>query len=541
MNGAFRQARLSSRINSDAAIPARASVRSDPRHESCDAGPWWPPRIGPRVTRLVAAMLLAGLLGTGCATNPVTGYPILTLLSTKQEAELGEKAAQQLAQSIGLVPDAVLTDYVRAIGNRLANVSPRTDVAYTFHVVEMPEPTAFALPGGYVYVSRGALLLFNSEDELAGVLGHEIGHVAARHGVRRMTLEAPFALAGTIVASTAGLISPRLGRALSAVPRLVGSALLHLYSQRQENDADEIGVRLAALAGWNPGGLLSALRQLERGQELQAGAPRRAGFFDSHPRTPDRIERMKQVVRDTPWTAQPPVAPSHDAFLGKFEGLVVGPASAADQARPGNLFLHPDLAIALTFPGGWTLTSTQEGVEGTAADGTALIALTVVGAGNDPMEPLRAIEEEGHSKVLEKGRRLTIAARPAARLVLELPTKEGPVAVDFTWIAYRDTVYQIAGICPAQAYRKHEPLFTETAGTFRSVTAEERASTFVTRLRIVEARDGDTVESLAARINGAWSARQIAIANGLDDPAVPLAQGRLMKVTVREPYIGFGR
>jgi len=495
----------------------------------------------PPVMRLVAAILLAGLLGTGCAINPVTGFPIATLLSTKQEAELGEKAAQQLAQSIGLVPDADLTDYVEAIGNRLAKESPRTDVAYTFHVVEMAEPTAFALPGGYIYVSRGALLMLNSEAELAGVLGHEIGHVAARHGVRRMTLEAPFALAGAIMASAGGIISPRLGRALSAVPRLVGSALIHLYSQKQENDADKIGVKLAAMAGWNPGGLVSALRQLERGQELLAGAPRKAGFFDSHPTTPDRVARMERLAHDTPWTAQPPVASSHDAFLAKFEGLVVGPASAADQAREGNLFLHPDLAIALTFPEGWILTNTQEGVEGTATDGTALIALTVVGTGNDPMEPLRAIEKEGRSKVLEKGRRLTIAARPAARLVLELPTKEGPVAVDFTWIAYRNTVYQIAGICPAHAYRQHEPLFTETAGTFRSVTAEERASTYVTRLRIVEAKDGETVESLAARIGGAWSARQIAVANGLDDPAVLLAQGRLMKMAVREPYIGFGR
>ncbi len=493
------------------------------------------------MTRLVAALLLAGLLGTGCATNPVTGYPIFTLLSTKQEAELGEKSAEQLAQSVGLVRDAELTHYVQAIGNRLADVSPRRDVAYTFHVVEMAEPTAFALPGGYVYVSRGALLLLNSEDELAGVLGHEVGHVAARHGVRRMTLAAPFALAGSIASSAGGMISPRLGRALSAVPRLLGSALLLPYSREQENDADKIGAQLAAKAGWNPDGLVTGLRQLERGQELLAGAPRKAGFFDSHPKTPDRVARLEQVVRDMPWTAQPPVAPSHDAFLAKFEGLVVGPASASAQARKGNLFLHPDLAIALTLPEGWLLTDTEEGVQATAADGTALIALTVVGTGNDPMEPLRAIEKEGHPKVLEKARRLTLAARPAARLVLELPTKEGPVAVDFTWIAYRDTVYQIAGVCPVHAYRQYEPLFTETAGTFRSVTAEERAGTYVTRLRIVPAKDGETVEGLAGRIGGTWSAKQVAVANGLDGPAALLAEGQLMKVAIREPYIGFGR
>ncbi len=495
----------------------------------------------PALARLVAALLLAGLIGTGCATNPVTGYPIFTLLSTKQEAELGEKSAQQLAQSIGLVPDTDLTGYVQAVGHRLAKESPRTDVAYTFHVVEMAEPTAFALPGGYIYVSRGIFLLLNSEEELAGVLGHEIGHVAARHGVRRMTLAAPFTLAGAIVDSVAGIISPRLGRALSAVPRVMGSALLHLYSQDQEYDADEIGVKLTAKAGWNPGGLVTALQQLERGEELLAGAPRKAGFFDSHPKTPDRMARLMQIKQHTPWTAQPPVAQSPDAFLARLDGLVVGPAVAESHARKDNLFLHPDMAIALTFPRDWILTYTEEGVEATATDGTAILALTVVGPGNDPMEPLRAIEKEGRAKVLEKARRVTVAARPATRLVLELQTKDGPMAVDFTWIAYRNRLYQIVGICPVHTYRQHEPLFTETAGTFRSVTAEERASTHVTRLRTVPARKGETVGALVARIGGTWSAKQVAIANGLDDPAAPLAEGQLMKMAFREPYVGFGR
>jgi predicted Zn-dependent protease len=126
-----------------------------------------------------AAVGLVGLVAGGCAVNPVSGRPEVTLVSEARERELGEDEARRVAETIGLLDDAVLVAYVRAVGERLARGAPRTDVRYTFEVVDTEQPDAFALPGGHVYVSRGLLALTNSEDELAGVLGHEIGHVAA--------------------------------------------------------------------------------------------------------------------------------------------------------------------------------------------------------------------------------------------------------------------------------------------------------------------------------------------------------------------------
>ncbi len=123
----------------------------------------------------------------GCAVNPVTGRRELVFMSPAREAALGAQAAAEVEAGIGLLDDPALTAYVSELGERLARHSPRRNVTYRFYVADMPEPNAFALPGGYIYVSRGLLALANSEDELANVIGHEIGHVAARHAAQRET------------------------------------------------------------------------------------------------------------------------------------------------------------------------------------------------------------------------------------------------------------------------------------------------------------------------------------------------------------------
>src|SRR6185369_12916072 len=204
--------------------------------------------------RVLAGALLL-VIGGGCAVNPVSGRPEVTLVSEAKEQELGDAEAKNVAATMGLVDDPRLTGYVRAIGDRLAKFSPRTDVAYTFYIVDMPEPNAFALPGGYVYVSRGLLALTNSEDELAGVLGHEIAHVAARHAVRRVTRAAPLAIVTGLGAALTGIVSPTLGDLVGGVGGFAGALVLAPYSRGQENEADRLGQEFSAAAGWDPAGL----------------------------------------------------------------------------------------------------------------------------------------------------------------------------------------------------------------------------------------------------------------------------------------------
>lgn len=141
----------------------------------------------------------------GCAVNPVTGSHEIVLMSVEGEKQLGEENARQVAEQMGIFDNPELVSYIQSIGQRQAEKSPYQDVNYQFQIVDLEEPNAFALPGGYVYVSRGLLLLLNSEDELAGVIGHEIGHVAARHSVQRLTRAAPIGLVTGITSAAVGI------------------------------------------------------------------------------------------------------------------------------------------------------------------------------------------------------------------------------------------------------------------------------------------------------------------------------------------------
>src|SRR5205823_2494370 len=211
--------------------------------------------------------------------------------------ELGEAGARRVAETMGILEDPALSAYVRAVGERLAQFSPRTDVTYTFQIVDMEEPNAFALPGGYVYVTRGLLVLVNSEDELAGVLGHEIGHVAARHSVQQVSRAAPFAILTGIAAGVTGLASPLLGHVVGGIGGLASGAVLAPFSRDQEREADRVGQQLSAAAGWDPGAMSSFLKTLEREEGLGGNRPRRFAFLATHPSTPERIANTASYAR----------------------------------------------------------------------------------------------------------------------------------------------------------------------------------------------------------------------------------------------------
>ena len=184
------------------------------------------------VRSLPRAALLLALLTHGCVVNPATGERELILMSPQREAELGREAAGQVAKQIGLVEDPALVAYVRAIGARLARLSPRTDVPYRFYIADMPEVNAFALPGGYIYVSRALLALTNSEDELANVIGHELAHVAARHAAQRETRAVGVGLLSMLGAIAAGALGgAEAAQVAGQIGQVAGAGLIASYSR----------------------------------------------------------------------------------------------------------------------------------------------------------------------------------------------------------------------------------------------------------------------------------------------------------------------
>jgi predicted Zn-dependent protease len=434
---------------------------------------------------------------------------------------------------MGLYDDPALVPYVRSVGERLAAVSPRRDLAYSFQVVDMQEPNAFALPGGYIYVSRGLLALLNDEDELAGVIGHEIGHVAAKHAVRTVSRAAPLSILTGIGAAVTGIVSPVLGSVVGGVGGLAGALVLAPYSRGQEEEADRLGQEMAARAGWDPAGISRSLNALEREEALHRDAPRSNSFFATHPPLPRRVAETEARARTLQRNAAAGPRATPEQFLRRLDGLAVGPR-AGDGVFEGPLFLHPGFGFHVRFPAGWRTVNERSVVAAIAPDESAVLALQLAATSGGPEAALRAFEQQSGVDLTRSAERTTIGDLPAVRAGGVAHTRDGPLAVEITWIALGGKVYRITGMTSPASLEAKRPVFRETAGSFGALTSAERAAIRETRIQLVRARGGETLSALLAQAGSAWSLDYAAVANDLDTAAV--LDPRLVKVGVSQPY-----
>ncbi len=484
------------------------------------------------LSRLILVALLL-LQVSGCAVNPVSGRPELTLVSEELETQLGTEEAEKIEQQMGLVPDEELTRYLNRLGKRLADESPRPNLDYQFHVVDMGEPNAFALPGGHIYVSRGILALANSEDELAGVVGHEIGHVAARHSVQSISKRGPFAVLFGVASGLAGLVSPLVGNLIGGVGELTQSIIFSPYSRSQENEADRVGQDMVARSGWDPAGLAQLLTSLDREIQLHQETERQPSFFDTHPPTPDRAAKTAAYAKKLTRVSREPISASPETFLRRLDGLVVGPR-AANGVVQGSTFQHPDLNVFVELPEGWKVKNSPRKIVAVIDNGEAAVVLGTVAEGNDPLEGARLLEKTSErTDIVSRTSLTTIGALPAARTQLSV---EGKAMLDLAWIAHGGLIYQIGGLATTKQFDAMKPVFEKVASSFRSLTQSERAGITETRIRLVAGRDGESIEDLRQRSGSAWSNEEIAVSNSLS-VSDSIRQGQLVKIAKTETYI----
>lgn len=462
----------------------------------------------------------------GCSLNPATNEPQLVLTTQAGEKEMGGKAAAQVDESIGTLSDPAITGYVRRVGDRVSGGAPEGQFDYDFRVLEMDEPNAFALPGGYVFISRGLLALTNSEDELAGILGHEVGHVAARHGASQASVQAPLRIATGIGAAATGIVSGTLGDYVAGVGGAATDALFSSYSRGQEREADELGQRFMATSGYDPVALASALDSLDHYTVLkgQSGGP---AFFSSHPSTPERVAATRTRAQSLTVSPGAPTAgrATHVAHLG---GLRMGPDP--DQGVfVDEDFLHPGMNFAVAFPKGWKTVNARQYVGARADRGVVVVTLV---EGTDPMTVAR--ETEKRDGVDLKLRQDRVGGLPA--VVGEAPASmEGRDAIlDVAWIKHEGSVFQLFAsslVSDAEARK----LGQGAIRSFRPLRAADRRRIRVPRLRIVPARAGETTGALAARTGSTWDGAELAVLNAVSVDE-PLPAGRPMKIVREEAY-----
>ncbi len=458
----------------------------------------------------------------------------LPAAAQSSDEEIGAKMAKQVEEEIGIYRAPVTSGYLEAIGSRLVGNLEDNRFTFKFYIVDQFDPNAFALPGGWVYFSRGLLVLANSEDELAGVLGHEISHVTERHSAgrqRRGVLGAILQVPGNIVGV---IVGEDIGELLNAPINTIGQISLASYSRGQESEADRLGMRLAARSGYDPTALAEILTHLAADVEMLTGAGHESSFFDSHPTTPDRVEDIGDEAEDIQWSPEAPIAPDGREFLRQLDGLWydVNPAQGVFQ---GHQFYQPDLGFTITFPAGWTTLNTPSYV-GAFAEEERAVALVAIAGDEDPStygarfverlrkehraEPLesRAVESDewtGYYVTFEES-----ASRGGERSYLH-----------YLWTRMHGVTYQLVG---AGADRYREAL-RDVALSMRPLAEEDWDSIAALRVRIVEARGGESLAQLGERTGNHWTPAYTALINDLAADET-LEAGTLVKIARREHY-----
>jgi predicted Zn-dependent protease len=473
-----------------------------------------------------APIIAAGILTVACATNPATGNREFSLMSEAQEIQLGQQMDAQVREEMGLYEDAALQRYVEQVGMKLARASERPNLPWHFAVVDSPAVNAFALPGGYIYLTRGIIPFLDNEAQLAGVLGHEIGHVTARHSAQQYTKATTASVGLTLLSIFVPESRPYGGLAES------GLSLLFLkHGRDDERQADSLGVDYTARSGWDPSGVAGMLNTLARLDEASGSHKGVPNWLSTHPAPADRVREVQGIVQQAAAKVSGKPIVDEAGFLSHVDGIVFGDSPSEGVVR-GNRFLHPELRLALTFPQGWEIANTKQSVVAKAPDRDNYVLLQLVPASGG------SLEDVARRSMINAGFR-QLAGEPA-----EI---NGSNAYVGTWqgsiqglgnvvtrtahIAHGRNVYLLAGIAPANQFQAADRQFATTIRSFRSLSASEASNIRPNRVDLYTVRGNETWQSLAERTGGIVKPSTLAIMNDYDPTERP-RQGDRIKVIV---------
>ena len=435
---------------------------------------------------------------SACATAPATGRTIFTGgLSPEDETRLGRREHEKIVPQFGGVYQAQeLSTYVSSIGNLLAKTSETPNLKFTFTILDTPLVNAFALPGGYVYLTRGLVALADDEAEIAGVLAHEIGHVTARHSAERhgRGMAASLANFGLGLLLGGGPITDALGTASALV--------LRGYSREQEYEADLLAVRYLARAGYDPNAIASFLNKLQAHSRLTAkllGKESRADQVDlmaTHPRTGDRVaQAIRQAGAKT--VADPMRA--RDIYLSKIDGLLYGDSPKQGFIR-GRKFLHPTLRFAFEVPAGFRLRNGSKSITARGPEGAAIIVDQVPDTGRGSMAGYLS-QVWARELALRGVESLRINGMAAASGQGRLNTRGGPR--DIRLVAIRSgekKITRMMFITPPRLTAALSRRLRETTYSFRRLSPAEAAKLAPLRVRLHRVRKGESAAAIAARM-----------------------------------------
>lgn len=476
---------------------------------------------------------LTGLLLSGCAVNPVTGKKQISMISESQEIEMGKGYHPQVMAQFGKFDHPQLQAFLNAKGKEMAAKSHRPGLAWNFELVDSPVVNAFAVPGGYVYFTRGIMAHFNNEAQFAGVLGHEIGHVTARHSVQQQTKQtlAQVGLLGGMI------LSPEMASMGESL--MQGMGLLFMkFSRDAESQSDELGVEYSSLIGYDAkemAGFFTTLNRLSGGPEGRVPT-----FMSTHPDPIDREKRVGELARakqaELSQKGMSKFEVGRESYLRMLEGLLYG-----EDPRQGfveqNTFYHPDLKFQYALPNGWQTQNSPQMVQTAEPNGKAALQLRLA-QGSDPMAAAQQFAQENKLQVVGSQQQ-NINGFPA--VLMQAQTTPDPqaqqqgqqqqiVAIKAGFISYQGNIYMLLGLTSQQDFTRYELTFDNSIKSFRQLTDQAKLNKQPERLRIATVKSNMSLQAaLQAERIPQDRMQEFSILNGLELKQT-LPAGTLIKV-----------
>ncbi|MBO9506285.1 MULTISPECIES: M48 family metalloprotease [Thalassospira] len=485
-----------------------------------------------KTRRLATAIGALGLIAAlaGCSTNRATGEDSFTaFMSPEQEKQVGAEEHPKIVREFGGDYDEKdLQSYVTEIGNKLVAVSEAPDEKFTFTVLDSQVINAFALPGGYVYITRGLAGLASNEAELAGVLAHEIGHVVARHSAQRYSR-------GVLTQILAGGLSAALGSGAGDIVGAGANAYLKSFSREHEFEADMLGVRYITRAGYDPEGMASFLKKLRAHSRLQAKLAGRSpdeidqfDFMATHPRTLDRIEQAHKAANVTP-VANPEIGSVR--YMRAIDGIIYGDGPDNGYVR-GTAFIHVPLDFRFDVPDGFSMINQPDAVIAQDDGGAQIVfegAPKAKGVGLD-----QYLSRGFSSKIaITNIENIDINGQEAATGYADVNLNSGGKArLRVVVIRHGENAYQFLFITPLNKVDDYNVALRRTTYSFRPLTREEQQKYHPLRIKVRAVNPEYDLSTFVGQMAVSREPSEtFAVLNGLE-PGQPPATNSMVKVVI---------
>jgi predicted Zn-dependent protease len=444
--------------------------------------------------QLILIWLSASLLiSNSCAVNPVTGKKQIVLMSESQEIAMGAAADPEILAQYGRYEDKILQDFITQKGNEMAAISHRPDLKYEFKIVDSEVLNAFALPGGYVYFTRGIMAHFNNEAEFAGVLGHEIGHITARHSVSQQSK----AILGQVGLIGSMILVPQVAE--FAEPLSEGLGLLFLkFGRDAERQSDELGVEYSSKIGYDAKEMAGFFKTLER-QSSGSESAELPDFLSTHPNPGDRniaVSKLSDEWKKKLNLIDPKV--SRESYLKKIEGLVYG-EDPKQGFLENDLFYHPVLKFQLNTPKGWNYQNKPQELEFAPKDGKAILMMTLI-PGKSLEEAVSNVVEKNNLQVLESNQ-ITVNGLNALSILADVKVEQqkqqqqAPTVRTLSYlIQYNDNIYHILGASSVTDFNSYSENFLQTMKNFKELKDASKLNKQPERIRIKPVKQSGTLK-----------------------------------------------